>query len=168
MLVPWLPLTIKHSRRMTSIAERVMSNNTRNTITLPLPPCFGQQFGCYTSLWDLVRACCLQTHSSGRKGKFSLCGLSHRPPQDGDRASIEARLRTRQTHQFTQVSNGHLGCSRGKYRCGCNSLFLPHSLVLVLDVINVTSHSDLVQSWVCLTTGFRWKASLNVPSHAER
>lgn len=46
--------------------------------------------------------------------------------------------------------------------------FLPHSLVLVLDVINITSPSDLVQSWVCLRTEFGWKVSLNVASHSER
>lgn len=37
--------------------------------------------------------------------------------------------------------------------------FLPHSLVLLLDGINFTSPSDLVQSWVCLGTNFGAKYS---------
>lgn len=48
------------------------------------------------------------------------------------------------------------------------STFLPHSLVLLLDVINVTSPSNLVQSWVCLGTKFQCKVLLNTPSRSER
>lgn len=58
-------------------------------ITLPIASCFGLQFSwgggsCLAMLaflQDLVCACCLQTNSSGRKGRFSLCGPAHHPPK---------------------------------------------------------------------------------------
>ena len=132
--------------------------------------CLGQRLiPCYAALQDSGCACCLQTRRAGRKGRFSLWPAPSPPrTSNGDRAPLQAMLGPGQTYQGTQVSSGHRGRNGGKRRCGWNSLCLPLSLVLVLDVINVTPPSDPVQAGACLRTEFGWKVSLSIPPLSER
>lgn len=85
---------------------------------------------------------------------------------DGDRASVKAVFGTGKAPRSPR--KGQHGGNKGENTDVAETTFLPHSLVLLLDVINVMSPSDLVQSWVCLRTKYRCKVLLNIPSCSER
>lgn len=63
----------------------------------------------------------------------------------------------------THPGKASMGATKGNTDVSETTL-LPQSLILLSDVINITSPSDLVQSWVCLRTKFRCKVLLNTLS----